>query len=301
VLVTGANSGLGLRSAEALARRGAEVILGCRSAERGRAAQRQVAELAVAAEPRLVSLDLADLSSVRRAADEVASSTPRLDALLNNAGVMAVPLHRTADGFEAQFGTNHLGHFALTGRLLPLLAAARGPRVVTTSSVMHRIGRMRWEDLNWEHGYRKWPAYGQSKLANLLFAFELAKRARINASPLVSVAAHPGYADTHLQAAGSELAGNRLMLRATGLGNRAFAQTDTMGALPQLYAATAPDVVGGEFFGPDRFLESRGHPKRVRAVARAYDEAGARRLWERSEELTGVHYEWAAAPPSRTP
>jgi NAD(P)-dependent dehydrogenase (short-subunit alcohol dehydrogenase family) len=293
VVVTGANSGLGLQTSAALARAGARVVLACRSAEKGEAARRQVGADATGPEPVLVLLDLADLSSFRAFADQLVAATGRVDVLVNNAGVMALPLTRTAQGFEAQFGTNHLGHFALTGLLLPLLARADAPRVVTVSSMAHRMGRMRWHDPNWEHGYRKWLAYGQSKLANLLFAFELDRRARAGGLPLTSVAAHPGYAATHLQAAGPEQSGNRLMLRSVALGNRILAQSDAMGALPPLYAATMPDVRGGEYFGPDRLFEQRGHPKRVRASRAAHDEAAGRRLWELSEQLTGVHFDFA--------
>jgi len=292
MLVTGANSGLGLCSALALAGHGATVVLGCRSPERGGEALDQVRSAATGAEPTLLALDLADLSSIASAADELSASIDRLDVLMNNAGVMALPLRRTTDGFEAQFGTNHLGHFALTGRLLPLLSAAEAPRVVTTSSNMHKIGKMRWDDPNWDTGYRKWPAYGQSKLANLLFAFELDRRARAHESPLVSVAAHPGYASTHLQAAGPEMAGNNLMKRATDLANRLVAQPAEMGALPQLCAATVAGIEGGTYLGPDGLFENAGHPKVVRGTASAYKEDEARRLWTLSEELTGVSYDW---------
>jgi NAD(P)-dependent dehydrogenase (short-subunit alcohol dehydrogenase family) len=295
ILVTGANSGLGRSSSLALAAHGARVFLGCRNPERGQAALDQVRGVATGAEPELLAIDLADLSSIEHAATELAERTPRLDVLMNNAGVMALPLTRTADGFEAQFGTNHLGHFALTGRVLPLLGAADAPRVVTTSSQMHRVGKMRWDDLNWKKGYRRWPAYGQSKLANLLFAFELDRLARAHGSALVSVAAHPGYASTHLQAAGPEMAGSKLMLRLYDLANQVGAQPAEMGALPQLYGATGPDVTGGSYFGPDRLFEQRGHPKEVRGTGSAYKPEEASRLWEVSEELTGVRYDWPAA------
>jgi len=295
VLVTGANSGLGLCSALALARHGATVVLGCRSPERGAQALAQVTAAATGSTPTRLAVDLADLSSIEVAASRLSGSIEHLDVLMNNAGVMALPLRRTADGFEAQFGTNHLGHFALTGRLLPLLSAAPAPRVVTTSSTMHKIGKMRWDDLNWANGYRKWPAYGQSKLANLLFAFELDRRARAHGSALVSVAAHPGYASTHLQAAGPEMAGNNLMKRATDVANRLVAQPAEMGALPQLCAATLPGIEGGSYLGPDRFFESAGHPKIVRGTKSAYREDEAERLWAVSEDLTGVTFEWPPA------
>jgi NAD(P)-dependent dehydrogenase (short-subunit alcohol dehydrogenase family) len=290
--VTGANSGLGLESARALAAAGARVLLACRDPERARGAAETVAAEATGPAPDVVSLDLADLDSVAAAAEEIAGRADRLDILLNNAGVMALPLRRTAQGHEAQLGTNHLGHFALTGRLLPVLLAAEQPRVVTTSSFMHRLGRMRWDDLDWERGYRKWDAYGQSKLANLLFTFGLARRARNAGSPLVAAAAHPGYASTALQHRGPEMSGKKVMAAAMRLTNAAVAQPPEGGALPQLYAAVAPGVVGGDYIGPGGPFELRGTPRKVRASARARREADAERLWQRSEEMTGVAYPW---------
>jgi NAD(P)-dependent dehydrogenase (short-subunit alcohol dehydrogenase family) len=293
VLITGANSGLGLRSAEALASHGARVLMGCRNEAKAATARDQVAKLATGPEPVVVRLDLADLASVQACADEVADSVEQLDVLMNNAGVMRIPLARTAQGFEMQFGTNHLGHHALTGRLLPALLRAEAPRVVTTASNAHRFGQMRWDDLNSEKSYRKWPAYGQSKLANLLFVHELDRLAREAGTDLVSVAAHPGYAATHLQTAGLEQEGNRLFAGAVAFGNRVVAQTDAAGALPQLYAATESDVEGGDYYGPDGFLEQRGrHPKKVTGNARSTDLAAAHRLWQVSEDLTGVTYPW---------
>jgi NAD(P)-dependent dehydrogenase (short-subunit alcohol dehydrogenase family) len=296
VVITGANSGLGLRSAEALAAKGARVLMACRNEAKAKAALEQVRAVAMTAEPEVVRLDLADLASVRTAAERVRELTHELDVLMNNAGVMALPLGRTVDGFEMQFGTNHLGHFAFSGHLLPALLRAQAPRVVTTASGAHRIGRMRWDDLNWHRGrYGKWLAYGQSKLANLLFSFELDRRAGDAGSHLVSVAAHPGYADTHLQAAGPEQSGNKLMLIGAGLLTRMAAQSDAMGALPQLYAATMPDVTGGEYFGPNGPLEARGYPHRVGTTQAARDPEAGRRLWEASEELTGVAYQFSQA------
>jgi NAD(P)-dependent dehydrogenase (short-subunit alcohol dehydrogenase family) len=295
VLITGANSGLGRRSAEALAAKGARVLMACRNEEKARPALAEVATRATGPAPELVTLDLADLGSVRAAAEQIVESVDQLDVLMNNAGVMAVPFARTADGFEVQFGTNHLGHFALTGRLLPALLRAKVSRVVTTSSTAHRMGRIRTDDLNWEHGpYRTWAAYGQSKLANLLFTLELGRRAGQAGAPLVAAAAHPGYASTHLQAVGPEQRGNRVMERVMEFANRVVAQSDEMGALPQLYAATMPDVAAGDYFGPDGPFEQRGHPKRVGSTSASRDTAAARRLWEASEELTGVTYGWAA-------
>jgi NAD(P)-dependent dehydrogenase (short-subunit alcohol dehydrogenase family) len=291
-LVTGANSGLGLESARMLAAAGARVLLACRDEERARSAEAAVAAEATGPAPEVVRLDLADLDSVAAAAQEVAVRVERLDILLNNAGVMAIPLRRTAQGHEGQFGTNHLGHFALTGQLLPVLLAAGRPRVVTTSSFMHRMGSMRWDDLDRRRGYRKWDAYGQSKLANLLFTFELHRRARAAGSSLVAAAAHPGYASTALQHRGPEMSGNKAMALAMRLANAAVAQPPQGGALPQLYAAVAPEVEGGDYIGPGGPFELRGSPTKVRAASRAYREADGERLWRVSEEMTGVTYRW---------
>ncbi len=293
VLVTGATSGLGLRSAEALAAKGARVLLAGRNPAKLDASVAQVAPLASGPEPEAVRLDLADLGSVRAAAADVADRAEHLDVLMNNAGVMALPKGTTADGFELQLGTNHLGHVALTALLLPTLLAAPHPRVVTTSSGAHRMGRMRWDDLQWERGsYSRWRAYGQSKLANLLFAFELDRRAQRAGTALRSLAAHPGYAATHLQAAGPEMAGNKVMATVMNVLNRVVAQSDAQGALPQLYAATMPDATGGEYWGPNGPAESRGAPTRVGATKEATDEAAAARLWDLSLDLTGTSFDW---------
>lgn len=284
MLITGANSGLGLRSAEALAGRGARVLLACRNPGRAAEALSSVAAVASGAAPETVALDLADLDSVRAAAADIAARTSTIDVLLNNAGIMAVPHGRTKQGFELQLGTNHLGHFALTGLLLPVLQAAPAPRVVTTSSQVHRAGRMRWDDLQWERRYERWRAYGQSKLANLLFMRELGRRADAAGWPLLSVAAHPGWAATHLQS------GAGVTKKLSALGNRFLAQSAAMGALPQLYAATMPDVASGEYFGPDGRFERAGYPTRVGCTAAARCDPDAVRLWEESERLTGVTY-----------
>ena len=289
-LVTGANGGLGYETALGLARAGARVLLAARDPQRGADALARMQAAAPAATIELVSLDLADLASIQRAARDVASRVPALDILVNNAGVMALPYRTTRDGFEMQLGTNHLGHFALTGRLLPLLLAARAPRVVTVSSIMHRIGTIRWDDLHWSKRYLRWPAYGQSKLANLLFAFELDRRAGAAGVPLTSVAGHPGYAATELGRVGPRMEGRRLGLSVLPLLEKLMSQSAEMGALPMLYGATAPDVIGGEYFGPDGFQETRGHPQRVGTTRRARDGEDAGRLWAISEELTGVTY-----------
>jgi NAD(P)-dependent dehydrogenase (short-subunit alcohol dehydrogenase family) len=220
-----------------------------------------------------------------------------LDLLINNAGLMAPPRRLTADGFESQIGTNHLGHFALTGLLLDKLLATSAPRVVTVSSGAHRMGTIRFDDLNGERSYNNWRAYGQSKLANLMFCFELARRAAAAGTSLRSLAAHPGYAATNLQLTGPA----RLAERIGGwIGNKVIAQSADMGALPTLYAATE-DLPSGTFVGPDGWMESRGHPKVVTAAGKAYDEDVQRRLWEVSEELTGVHYSFPRATAVATP
>src|SRR4051794_40932286 len=287
-VVTGANSGLGLVTARHLAAAGAHVVMACRNAERAAAALEQVrtAEPSASAEGR--SLDLADLASVRAFADEW---TGPLDILVNNAGLMAIPYQQTADGFELQFGTNHLGHFALTGLLMPALLDRIGARVVTVSSEAHRIGRISFDDLNSEQRYQKWRAYGQSKLANLLFARELSSRASLAGSDLLSVAAHPGYASTNLQEAGPKMAGSRLGVLSMKIGNAVFGQSDVNGAVPLLYGAAGPGLRGGEYLGPDGLLSLRGSGAEVhKPSAAALDDDVARRLWAESERLTGVSY-----------
>jgi NAD(P)-dependent dehydrogenase (short-subunit alcohol dehydrogenase family) len=292
VVVTGATSGLGLATAHGLAGAGARVLLAARDAGRAATARDAVARSATGPDPEVVSLDLTDLASVRAAAAEVAERVDHLDVLVNNAGVMALPHARTADGFELQLGTNHLGHFALTGLLLPTLLAAPQGRVVTTTSGTHRNGRMRWDDLHGTHRYGRWRAYAQSKLANLLFTFELDRQARAAEVALASVAAHPGYAATHLQVRGPEAAGQALTAKVFGWGNRVLAQSADDGALPQTYAAAMPDVRGGEVFGPSGLFELHGAPVRVDVAARARDRADASRLWHVSERLTRVRYPW---------
>lgn len=290
VVVTGANSGLGLCATTALAHAGARVLMACRSLDRGRAAlERLGTERA-----ELVRLDLADLSSVAEAAKEITErAAGRVDVLINNAGVMMTPHRRTVDGFELQFGTNHLGHAALTWQLMPALRASGAGRVVTVSSLMAQIGHVDTEDPNFT-GRRYLPhlAYGQSKMANLLFMLELDKRLHAAGDPVLSVGAHPGYSATHLQgnmarSFGEGLFAN-LFAAGAGLANSVFAQPASQGALPELYAATTPDVRGGDFFGPGGFAEIWGPPRRV-SVRRARGQERVReRLWNLTAELTGV-------------
>jgi NAD(P)-dependent dehydrogenase (short-subunit alcohol dehydrogenase family) len=291
-VVTGANSGLGLIDSRELARAGARVVMACRNTQKGEDAARGIRGDFPSADVDVVGLDLADLASVRVFAARIEGEYDRIDLLINNAGLMAPPRRLTKDGFESQFGTNHLGHFALTGLLLGRLLAAAEPRLVTESSGAHRIGRINFDDLQGERRYIRWLAYGQSKLANLMFAFELQRRATEAGTSLKSMAAHPGYARTNLQFAAPPVY-ERAMMAVTNL---LIAQSAEMGALPTLYAATVPDLPGGSFIGPDGLVEQRGHPRVVTAAGKAYDQAAWRRLWEISEELTGVRYEFTTTP-----
>lgn len=273
VVVTGANSGLGEVTAGQLAAHGATVVLACRNTSKG-----EQAAAGMTGNVSVRPLDLADLASVRA----FATATGDIDVLVNNAGVMAVPKKRTADGFEMQIGTNFLGHFALTGLLLPKIS----DRVVTLSSFAHRMGSISLDDLNWRtRRYRRWAAYGQSKLADLMFAYELNRRLAAAGSALRSLAAHPGYASTELQSH-TESVQDRVM----GLANWLIAQSADGGALPALYAASMPDVRGGEFYGPNGLGEMRGSPKRVGSSGASKDTAVAARLWEQAAELTGVSF-----------
>ncbi len=279
-VVTGANSGIGFHTAQELARKGAHVVLACRSEPRGRDALNRIVAEAPSASVELAPLDLGNLASVRRFAEDLAARSKRLDLLVNNAGVMVPPLGRTEDGFELQFGINHLGHFAFTGLLLQLIADTPGARVVTVSSLMHRPASVDFDNLNAEQGYRPQRAYGQSKLANLLFAFELERRLRAQGAAALSIASHPGWTATNLQRHAP----------LTSFFNRFFAQGAARGALPSLYAATAPEAEGGGYYGPGGLLELRGLPKPATASRAARDRDTAARLWRVSEDMTGVRF-----------
>ena len=289
-IVTGANSGLGIETSLALAAKGAHVVLACRDPQRGRAALDKVRRASPKESVEAIPLDLASLASVRAFADAFGARHPRLDRLVNNAGVMAIPRRTTADGFEMQLGTNHLGHFALTGLLLPKLLGTPNARIVNVSSSAHRPGKIHFDDLQLERGYGKWVAYSQSKLANLLFTFELDRRLRKAGKTAIAAAAHPGYAATNLQTVGTQMTGSKLAEQVFLFGNRLFAQSAAMGALPSLYAATADDVQGGDYYGPSSIGEMWGPPRKVGCSARARDAASAARLWDVSEKLTGVRF-----------
>jgi NAD(P)-dependent dehydrogenase (short-subunit alcohol dehydrogenase family) len=289
-VVTGANSGIGYVTARELAGRGARVVLACRNVARGAEAADRLAIEVPGAEPEFVRLDLGDLASVREFAATYEREHDRLDLLINNAGVMALPYGRTADGFETQFGVNHLGHFALTGLLLPALLGTPGARVVTVSSTMHAVSNIDITDLNSEGRYGRWIAYGRSKTANLLFTHELARRLAAIGSEVVAAAAHPGYAATNLQTASPKQEGRRAAEQFMRIGNRYFAQSADSGALPTLYAATAPEVRADSFTGP-ALLGWRGSPTRSWRAPWTLNDRAGERLWEESERLTGVAYE----------
>jgi NAD(P)-dependent dehydrogenase (short-subunit alcohol dehydrogenase family) len=289
-IVTGANSGLGLETAAALAAAGASVVMACRNAARAQSALDDIRRRVAGARVELMTLDLSSLESVREFAAAYGQRHPQLDILCNNAGVMGLPYQLTRDGFEMQIGTNHLGHFALTGLLLDRLRAAPAARVVSVASIAHRGTRgLNLDDLHWQREtYRKGEGYARSKLANLLFSFELNRRLQAAHSTVISVAAHPGYAATNIVGAASE--GSMLKRLAVQIGNIILAQPAKMGAWPTLYAATMPDVHGGDYYGPRGLFEFRGLPRKVGSSRAAQDPGTAARLWRLSEEMTGVRY-----------
>jgi NAD(P)-dependent dehydrogenase (short-subunit alcohol dehydrogenase family) len=288
VLVTGANSGIGLQTARILAGRGAHVVMACRTRSKAEAAKSDVLKASPDAAVSLIDLDLGSLASVREAAAACGEQFDRLDLLINNAGVMATPRGKTVDGFETQFGTNHLGHFALTGLLMPSWNTTEHSRIVTISSLAHRMGRINFDDLQSQKRYQSWPAYGQSKLANLLFTLELQRRLLAADSSTIAVAAHPGLSNTGLM---GSIGG---VLGAVGAAVKPLSglvmQGPEMGALPTVRAAVDPNANGGDYYGPDGFMEQRGLPKKVGSAPASKDLAVAKRLWTVSEELTGVSY-----------
>lgn len=283
-LVTGANSGLGLESARMLSRHGATVVMACRNSEKGKAAMEDIRRGHPEAKLALMTLDLADLASVRQFCDTFKKHYAHLDILINNAGVMAPPLQHTKDGFELQFGTNHLGHFALTGLLLDTLEAAEAPRVVVVSSLAHRMGNLYFDNLDGKNGYQRWKFYGQSKLANLMFALELDRRLRGTNSSIQVMAVHPGYSATNLQRG---IPGHKLF-------NAVTAQSQEKGACPSVFAATSALAKSGQYYGPHGFMEFWGMPAEADIRRLARNEKVASRLWEVSEGLSGVSYLQAA-------
>ncbi|MFT7621080.1 MAG: NAD(P)-dependent dehydrogenase (short-subunit alcohol dehydrogenase family) [Myxococcota bacterium] len=279
-IVTGSNSGIGFETAAALALKGATVVMACRNATKGEAARTAILEQAPGGDVTLMSLDLSSLSSVEAFATAFGKVHDRLDLLINNAGVMIPPYTQTEDGFELQFGTNHLGHYALTGRLLPLITKTGGARIVTVASLAHKFGKIDFDDLNHEKSYWAWPAYGQSKLANLLFTAELQRRLKAAGHDTIATAAHPGWTATNLQA-------NSFVARVF---NPLMAMKPPEGALPTLRAALDPDATGDAYFGPAGMGEMKGPPVVVPRTKAAQDAGVAERLWGVSAELTGVAY-----------
>jgi NAD(P)-dependent dehydrogenase (short-subunit alcohol dehydrogenase family) len=285
-VVTGANTGLGYWTAEMLADKGAHVVLAVRNLDKGKDAVEAITAKSPKADVALQQLDLTSLDDIRKTAEELRAAHERIDLLINNAGVMYTDKATTKDGFELQFGTNHLGHFAFTGLLLDRLLPVEGSRVVTVSSVGHRIlADVHFDDLQWERSYNRVAAYGQSKLSNLLFTYELQRRLAAKGAPTAALAAHPGGSDT-------ELTRNipRLLKPVVDVVWSTFSQSAEMGALPTLRAATDPSAQGGQYYGPDGLGEQRGYPKLVKSSEKSHDETRQRRLWQVSEELTGVTY-----------
>lgn len=293
-VITGANSGLGYYTTLELARHGADVIMACRSRERAEDARDSILEeLGNQASVEFMQLDLADLESVDTFAEAYSERFDTLDLLINNAGIMAIPRRETADGFEMQIGVNHLGHFALTGKLLDCLRASteRPSRVVNVSSGAHQGGSIRFDDLHWKQKYSKWGAYAQSKLANLLFTYELDRRLSAADDGVLATAVHPGYAATNLQTTGPDMEGSTLKRKFMEVANDLVAQSAEMGALPTLYAAAADDVEGGDYIGPDGFMEMKGYPTKVESNKKSNDRTLARQFWELSERETNVEFD----------
>lgn len=291
VLVTGGNSGLGFHTCRLLAAKGARILLASRSSQRGDQARADILQANPDARLEVISLDLADLDSVRHCSANLRADLDGLHVLVNNAGVMAIPRQETAQGFERQFGVNPLGHFALTGALLPLLMKTPSSRIVNVSSMAHRSGRMNFNDLHGQRKYSPFGAYAQSKLANLLFTLELQRRLESKGAGTICVSAHPGFAATNLQYVAAKEKGSAIELILMRTLNALLSQSAEQGALPQLYAATAPEVSGGDYIGPDGWMQMRGLPKNHRARETAYDHSAAQKLWRLSVEMTGETFE----------
>jgi len=290
-IVTGANSGLGFEATKALAAKNCSVIMACRSIDRATTAREAIIDENPSATLEIIELDLSSKNSIETFVDQFKASHDRLDILLNNAGLMAIPKRETETGFEMQFGVNHIGHFILTGLLLDHLIATEDSRVTTVSSIYHeRTTKIRYEYLKNPDPYKKWKSYATSKLANVLFAFELNRRLEDAGHSTISNAAHPGYADTNLQAKGPEMEGSRFSKFIMKIGNFLFAQSAAKGVLPELYAATSPDAQGGKYYGPQGLMNSRGYPGEQEATDYAKDEKMAKELWDYSEKETGIIY-----------
>ncbi len=289
-IVTGANSGLGYWTSKGLAAKGCEVIMACRNIEKAGEARQAIMKDLPGAKLRIMKLDLASLKSVRGFSQTFVSEYRRLDLLINNAGLMAIPYRETEEGFEMQFGVNHLGHFALSGQLFELLRKTGGSRVVNVSSAAHNLGEIRFEDIHWKKGYNKWKAYAMSKLANIHFTHELADRVSNLGLGIKVLAAHPGYADSSLIEKGPEMEGRKLFIKLGKISNRIVAQSAEMGALPTLYAATAEEAVHRGYYGPRGFSGMRGYPERTYPNRKKVSKDVQEKLWTLSQSLTGVSF-----------
>jgi len=289
-IVTGANSGLGYFTTRGLAMQQCEVVMACRNIKKAEQAKKELVKGHPGMKLEIMELDLADLTSVKGFAENFRKKYNRLDLLINNAGLMAIPKRLTRDGFEMQFGVNHLGHFALTAHLFDLIRSTPGSRVVNVSSSAHNFGTIRFDDIHWEKKYSKWGAYGMSKLANIHFTHELADRVSTAAMDIKVIAAHPGYSDSNLLSKGPEMNGRKFLIKAGRAVNRIFAQSTAMGALPTLYAAVSPEAEHRGFYGPGGFMEMRGYPRRVYPNRKKLSKDIQERLWELSESLTGITF-----------
>lgn len=292
VIITGANSGIGFEVAKKFAENNARVIMACRDLEKGGEAKEKIEENIEESEIEVRKLDLADLSSIKKFTKEYKANNDKLDVLCNNAGVMAIPRQETKDGFEKQFGVNHLGHFALTAHLIPVLKEAEESRVVTQSSGLHEKGSIDFENLMLEEEYDKWDAYANSKLANVLFANELQRKLEEQDLDMKSIACHPGYASTNLQYRGPEEEGSKLKLFGMKIANTLLAQSAEKGALPMLYSSVSTDIEGGEYIGPDGLGNMRGYPEKQESSEESQDKNVAEALWTRSESLTDVDFQF---------
>lgn len=290
VIVTGANSGLGFYTAKGLASKGAEVIMACRNTGKAESALKEIISEIPNAKLRMMELDLSDLTSVKSFVSNFKRAYSRLDILINNAGIMAIPFRRTADGFEMQFGVNHMGHFALSGQLFNVLRSTPHSRIVVVSSAAQKIGNIDFDSIHSERKYRKWAAYGRSKFANMLFMLELADRLRNSGKDMIVTAAHPGYAASNLLEKGPAMKGRTWLVKAGHLANRIAAQSTEMGALPILYAATSEDVINGGYYGPGGFFGMRGYPDQVNPKNTRITRQLKEDLWKYSEEHTGVSF-----------
>jgi NAD(P)-dependent dehydrogenase (short-subunit alcohol dehydrogenase family) len=289
-IVTGANSGLGFYTTKGLAEKGCEVIMACRNIEKAEEARAELLSGIPDAKLRVMKLDLSSLKTVRGFSDSIKKEYSRLDLLINNAGLMAIPYRKTDDGFEMQFGVNHLGHFALTGLLIDKLNETTDSRIVSVSSSAHNFGVIRFDDINWDKKYNKWGAYGMSKLANIYFIHELADRISSRGIGTCAVLAHPGYADSKLIEKGPEMKGRKFIIKAGRLANKLIAQSSEMGALPTLYAATSAEAAHRNFYGPGGFAGMKGFPEQAFPNKKKISKVNQEKLWDLSESLTGVSF-----------